>query len=482
MFGKSETDVDAMDAAKKILDDEHYHVSSYSDADGSANFDNFVGMARGGVVIFDTHGGGDIIKTPKVTLGKYTIPSVTVSDAGLLVEWRKDFFDAAGGAIGYIKKYKLGVQDVAVDLANREGVGLQWAISITNSGLAKFFGHANLGIVFGGACDSMRSASSFQAKSYFGFDQHQHGIYITAALGLLMNSLAGQDTIAARSTTGYAAQNEFTFNMKLAPNAEPVVLSPAVASGTLGDGAVLKRGGNTPFTVQFDAHMRQNEGIVTVEGCDARVVDPKLSGPTLTFKLNVPQHPRSTTAKVTLNAKNALASGGYPAELDGNETPSGTTGQAPNRDNYTVKVRCSEGLGINLSGTADGFILKGELGGTGSSVTCQNTGSTNRQAATEIFANGVLPNGVQAGLEIGVSAPGGTFGPGGSAQGTLTLDLYPGRPPKQDHAGGAGGGQFGTGSGTISISASGGTINATLDDGVQVTGSWKCGAPNRKTA
>jgi hypothetical protein len=92
---------------------------------------------------------------------------------------------------------------------------------------------------------------------------------------------------------------------------------------------------------------------------------------------------------------------------------------------------------------------------------------------TQVFINGHLKDGTQVGIEL--DARTGSFGPGGTANGSLTLDLYPGKPPKLDRAGGAGTGQFGTGSGSVTVNGtSGGSINATLDDGVTISGSWTC--------
>jgi hypothetical protein len=125
-------------------------------------------------------------------------------------------------------------------------------------------------------------------------------------------------------------------------------------------------------------------------------------------------------------------------------------------------------LKITVSGTADGFTLNGPIQAANSSVRCIPLG----QDMTQVFINGFLKNGTQVGIEL--DAKSGTFGPGGTAGGSLTLDLFP-KPPKVDHAAGAGTGPFGTGSGTVTVNGtSGGSINATLDNGVQVSGTWTC--------
>jgi hypothetical protein len=88
-------------------------------------------------------------------------------------------------------------------------------------------------------------------------------------------------------------------------------------------------------------------------------------------------------------------------------------------------------LKITVSGTADGFTLNGPIQAANSSVRCIPLG----QDMTQVFINGFLKNGTQVGIEL--DAKSGTFGPGGTAGGSLTLDLFP-KPPKVDHAAGAG--------------------------------------------
>jgi hypothetical protein len=69
----------------------------------------------------------------------------------------------------------------------------------------------------------------------------------------------------------------------------------------------------------------------------------------------------------------------------------------------------------------------------------------------------------------------GGFGNFTSPGNTLTLDLYPGG--NEDHAASANGSRIddGSGSGTITVNGTtGGSINATFDDGVTVSGTWKC--------
>jgi hypothetical protein len=86
--------------------------------------------------------------------------------------------------------------------------------------------------------------------------------------------------------------------------------------------------------------------VVTVSGCGASVQNLKWPETNrLTFELKLPKNPSDTTLNVTVHNDRAQASpGGFPnQQLDGNSDPSGPdSGLAPNRDDYTYQLSCSD--------------------------------------------------------------------------------------------------------------------------------------------
>jgi hypothetical protein len=238
------------------------------------------------------------------------------------------------------------------------------------------------------------------------------------------------------------------------------------------NGAHIKPDATTPFTVSFDTEMKMESAdtVISVQGCNAKIVDPRwANNTTLTFKVKVPAKPSSQSAQLIVRANAAKASGGFPSELDGNTTPPGQSGQAPSGDDYTWKVLCGTALDLFLSGPAGGQTLDGQVGGAGAQLACNASGGSDQ--VITVHWSGELPNGTQVAGQFDLKPGSWTFGPGGSAQGTVTLDLL---RPSNLHAAGASGGPFGTGAGTVTTGASGGSINATLDSGVMVRGTWQC--------
>jgi hypothetical protein len=352
-------------------------------------------------------------------------------------------------------------------------------LSITPKGLKALFGGTKIGIVLLSACEAAGIGSGFpKAGTFLSYNGDcAIGDSIFDAL-TLFDGLAGGKGIDHRNSV-----TADRGGLVLGPDAKPIVLAPAVRKVMPKNGGSLPPGKTTQVQVQFDSRVRPAaaDTVVNVTGCGKIVSgsghwsdhDQQLS-----FDIKVPDKPEVTDATLTVIPSHALGAG-TGIKLDGNKNGQSTdSGVYPNKDAYLWKLTCSAGIGIFLTGSADGFNLNGEIQATGSSVKCQNLGQSEVQA----FVNGHLANNVQVGLEFEYRSPGGSIGPGTAAAsptspgaGSVTLDLYPGKPPKLDHAAGGSSGQFGTGSGSISGTAKGGSLNLTLDDGVTVKGPFTCG-------
>jgi hypothetical protein len=504
---------------KQNLEDEGYRVKLYEDptetggAGNTATLKTFASMAGAATIIIDTHGqqfgyvpakscngkslqreGEEPIDQPKPKADaaeQYHACTLALQPM-LQVQWFATPEKKWEAYHSYITNDKIDPSwmsplfnadtfmaptkdDTEVTAA---GTAKRSTLELTETGIRHYFAHSHVDFVDAIACHSMSVSPGFDARVYFGYKNIACGSQSIADSKALFNRLFGKEGADARNTSQAFAQGGFDPDFQLDGRGNPVVFSPTVKDVTPADGMSVQPGKTVKGSVTFDAEMApaSPQQVVTVQGCNANISNARwTSSTTLSFDLVVGGRSQGKQATLTVAAAQARAGGdGADIALDGNQDPGDTTGEVPNHDDYVSHVTCGQGLGIFLSGPADGFNLQGEVGGAGARLDCTDLGPD--QVLT-VHWTGTLPDGTQAAGEFDVEPPGGTLGPGGSANGILTLDLFPGG--KLDHAAGAGGGQFGTGSGTISTSATGGSIDGAFDDGVKVHGSWKCAASGR---
>jgi hypothetical protein len=343
------------------------------------------------------------------------------------------------------------------------------SIALTLTGIRALFEGSKIDFVDAIACHSLAFTPGFNARVTFGYRNIACAHQSIVDAETLFNRLFGDDGPTTRTSSAAFDAKGFGPDFDMEGRDVPVVFSPAVTSVSPRDGSALTPGTSSHITVTFDTTMRQSTGLVDAQGCGVKMRHGHWTDDhTYAFDLDVPKKANGT-AFLTVKAVDGVAGPpGASVELDGNRDPDGTIGQVPNGDSYTWKLTCASSLDITLTGVVDGHQLAGKVGGAGARVTCNAAGGD--QVIT-VHWTGVLPNGTQLAGEFDLKPGAWTLGPGGSAQGTIGLDLL---QPSDPHAAGASGGQFGTGSGTITTGATGGSVNAELDGGVTVSGTWEC--------
>ncbi len=233
-----------------------------------------------------------------------------------------------------------------------------------------------MGIVIQAGCDTSGLANDFTAESYFGYNACIGADVIQSDLNVLFQDLSGENGLAQRTTTGASGYGS-TFIP--APSNVPVTLSPAVtnvspsAGSGIGGGSasanvtqpgsslerrdrLLKSDGGsesnttTPVEVDFDTQMDTSmdpDKAVKVSGCGAEVTpgsgDWSDDGTQLTFDVSTPA---DATGNLTLTVQKNKAiseatTEGKNDNLDGNQNPLNTSGQAPNDTDYIWTLSCS---------------------------------------------------------------------------------------------------------------------------------------------
>jgi hypothetical protein len=428
--------------------------------DSSYKFADFRSLADDGIAILDMHSNPDVLVFKQFSL--------------LETQAAKNLFDQ-------VMASNKDLTDKMVKLvAAHNGTPVQtgWAIVVTHAGVQKIFASHKVSIFINMSCDSDNFKADFGAKNYLSYPGlcYQGEGQGWNDLQTFMNRLLGKSGMSMRKSTAAAGKLP---GVTLTPDPlPPVTLAPAVEPNSVNpkDGSSVKPGRKTFVSVHFDTEVKpEPTGVVRLSGScgkQAKVSDEKWNGSTFGLTMKVPPTVKDGDITLTIPKDKAVGeSPGWESPLFGNQDGSDANGNGnPPASNYVWHLSCSaKQRNISFSGSADGFTLSGPIQADGSSVTC----TALSEGVTQVLINGRLKDETQVGFEL--DAKSGTFGPGGTADGTATLDLYPGKPPKEDRAGGAGSGQFGTGSGTVTVNGtSGGSINATLDDGVTVSGSWTC--------
>lgn len=424
VFGGSAIDQQTLGTVTDRLESEGYHVTRYEDRNegagdhGTATLANFVKMAKTASVVLVNGHGEDFSGSSQVCSFKKELDRCRVERGGravpippppppvatrstrkqpvLQVEWYPTWeaeqaafdryvadgmqpdwlYDPVEGNTALQATTLLpprpGDDTLTIDGKPQVGgYGTRPWMGVTAAGIAHFFGGHDVALVDDLSCHSLAMAPSFDARAVVAHATTACQGFQAGDEPTLFDRLVGKEGIEQREVTAAMGAGGFTDpKFQLWPGSKPVVLSPAVERFTPGDGARVKPGRTTPATVRFDAQMDQGstDGVVTVEGCDAKVTSPSWQAPDqLSFGITVPDDPSTTSMAITVHHARAQGDpGGNPnQELDGNGDPDGKDGVAPNRDDETYHLSCSRqakgGLTIRSTGklhsvyTADGF-------------------------------------------------------------------------------------------------------------------------------
>ena len=313
---------------ERYFSSEHYHVILYEGR--RATLPNFVKLAHAGIAVFFTHGG---------------------EHGNLLVERER----TPGGLLHAYSKY-LGEGYSPADiegLSFSEGAGKAkrdvHGLFLTPHGIHHFFAASHVGLVAAMACDSLQDAKYFQARSYFGYTTCARIISLLGDSINVFGRMTGIAGVEKRTSSAAFADINATDGFTLASPDRPVVLSPAVLSVSPQAGDQVTAGTSTPGSVTFDAQMARSlsDGVITAHGCGATVTHATWggAGTKLSFDLNVPSNPTGSTITLTVHHDKAMAHPGrYPNDwLNGNQSPSPHSGEAPNGTDYQWEVSCRAG-------------------------------------------------------------------------------------------------------------------------------------------
>jgi len=359
-------------AVKQALVSEHYRVSEDEGPDGYhwPLLSSFVAIAKQapGVIFISSHGFdpgsasreciaakglmrayGDHHPAARLTPNEHV---VCRNEAGLSVQPEP----SVGAMDRAYKQYlQAGYSDDWIEpLKSQSLIGKSIGyLVLTADGIKHFFGDLHTALVIADACHSMAFDDDFAALSYVGFTStacdHEDAIDIP----VFFDRLLGKAGVPARTTTGAFELEGFKSPVIDLAYERPVVLSPAVVSATPcasmsvcgSTGGLLMAGASTAGSVAFDAAMdtTNTTGVVDASGCGAsisNVVWDQSDPTTLTFDVTVPAGASAGTVTLTVHNQSALAApGGFANDpLDGN--PTGSSGVAPNGDDYVWQVPC----------------------------------------------------------------------------------------------------------------------------------------------
>ena len=384
IFNTLSLDSSYLDAELTAYEDLHsmgYHVKTYigtegvNNKPGAANLKNFMSMATGGVVLILSHAGdtGIPIEIYGPCREYQTTGYPCKPSSG---SYHDPAYDSAYKAFKiYEALYGDAVSLSAASYPNGGGL-LHWVIQVNPSGLTTFFPH-KIGIVVVAGCDSQALASRFTTSSFFGYGNLSCTQIGGHDVQTLFDDLAGKNGPNQRTTT--SAQGFLPLGFGLAPGAVPVTLSPAVTSvipsagSYIGSGspspggrAMTKMGegratnvnsakstdAQVPGSVQFDTQMDTSNDpnkAIKVSGCSGATIEKNSAswaddGSSLSFNILVPQN-ATGTATLTVNdhkAESMSDDGEGPNDfLDGNQSPSPASGEAPNDSDYVWTVSCT---------------------------------------------------------------------------------------------------------------------------------------------
>lgn len=504
-FGQNLDDTNLLNEIDQTLSDEGYKLDRFLNPSeghtgaGSATLDNFVGMAKDCVIVFDTHGFAPSLTTTEntektahgaksivtkgnqvyVQVGSTLIQLAGTQSEALLVEWLPTRQQADQRYIDYVSSGRYTNQQIA-ETCNSYTISETapcewWGIVLTSQGIHDFFGHAHVALIDAIACDSLSFQNYFQASAYFGYDHvcfsDRNNHEATDDSRNLFDALAGRRGIDKRTTDGASTivnGNNFT----LAPGSDSIVLSPAVESIDPPDGSVLKPGQVTHVKVKFDAQLdtaghTPKDAFDLDTNCGESKNEDWTDDSTLEFDIDVPAHPPGTKTQLTLASNEIVGNAGFDNPLDGNQKPAGTDGEAPNGDAYIVHYTCEAPGNLHVEGTINGMPVEGDVD-TSSSLQCIPVYTGGKQRGVNVHWSGFTTDTkTSVGGEFDVS-----FGSWNLAdphtQGQSTFEEV---NPKYT--------QVGASSGTITSSASGGSVDAQYTNGpgsIHVSGSWTCPA------
>ena len=302
---------------------------------GLATLANFTNMAGAGVVVITTHAG---------------VPGIVV-----------EMYPATGnGLTSSLRAYAYylthGYSPRWIGFRYFRDIN-RYVIYLTPAGVAHFFAGSHVSLLVNNTCDGTAYQAVFNAQSYFAYQGEACNTFSAVAGDetQLFNRLAGMDGPDDRTTTGAYAAGGFSPNFQLLYTGAPVALSPAVHSVTPADGSSVSSGqllsdGNHLVSVTFDTVMDTSgspDAVVTADGGTLSHFQWQDNDSTLTFELACGTQP---TVTLTVHNDQAIAGAGrFPNQLDGNQNPSNTSGQAPNGDDYVWKLTCGSSHSVTAT-------------------------------------------------------------------------------------------------------------------------------------
>jgi len=329
---------------------EHYHVTLYQNTAtgfGDATVSRLLGLIHAGVLVINAHSG----------------------PAGLDIQtYGQCEFLAPGAPFPTCNPTQNGVFDRQYLLANRESNKLnaiygaatavsydsypltdgtivwRWDIVVLAAALSAHFGSTVQGIVDVNGCDSLALANDFHPYSFFGNSSACSGVAGAVSAEGLWEDLAGQHGASLRVTT---SAKDFSTPFGPAPYNQPVTLSPAVSSVLPSAGSIISSGDQSG-SVAFDTTMnitKSAKPAISISGCGVKLQSASwaTNGNSLDFNYTMPVTATGTVT-FTVNAAKVKAqsvSEGPNNELDGNQSPPNTSGEAPNQDNYVWTANCN---------------------------------------------------------------------------------------------------------------------------------------------
>jgi hypothetical protein len=269
----------------------------------------------------------------------------------------------------YVSKNVFAEGDLSCE--NYRSVG--WSIAITGAAIEKYFKDSDT-IVQVSACNSWSLRYNFKnARDFLGYE-----FYCNPSAGALddsrllwgrMHGVEGDGTQRPISTASKELPGGLRHQHR--PNTFDTVLSPAVRKHSPEKDANLVAPSNVKGFVEFDTKMDTTidpSTVISVEGCDAKIQDPKWSPP---FKLEFTlQLNKEGEAWLTVRQSAARAERDFKNNLDGNtrwregmdikeSQEGGKDHVGPNRDDFVWKIKC-----VEKKGTSFNFTVPVGTGGT----------------------------------------------------------------------------------------------------------------------
>ena len=416
---------------------------------------DFMALANDGIVILDMH-----------------------SSASVLLLKKFPPTDHAGAADFFVSAKQAGLDDSMVDLRRLHTARITtgWAIVLTHKGVRKIFAGHHVSILFNMSCHGSAWTKDFGAQNTLSYTELcDQGFGVGwKALQMFMDRMLGKSGIKQRTSTE-AGKLE---GVDVSPNPlTPITLAPAVDPEFVypADGSSVKPGAKTPVSVRFDTEVKPAKEPVTLSGdCgkQAKISDQKWSGSTYQFTLKVPTSVQDGDITLTIPKGEAVGDQpGWPSPLFGNRAKQRLAGNgAPPPGDYVWHLTCGQPrLNLTVSGSQGGMNVDGQLLGTAEEdVQCSGSGDQEsviiRGDASKTGAVSITINGVT-----------GTHQVNGTEYSTAIVSAHVQGAYKDNFDPNY---NMGEGGGTVTISDSGGSIDANLTGGgsLKISGSWTCPA------